>query len=101
MYTPPCYVVQTWYIETGRGRLSPTARGEYYRIELAPHRGAHAPRLLLATRDLGVYQDALDAEGHNVRLVARYHVEGALAICDELLPAPVPLIPDTDNERNV
>ena len=84
MLSAPWYVVQTWYIErNGVGQ---------YRIELSPHRtDARAERLVLVTRDVGVYHDALAAEGHDVRLVARWHVDGTTKICDELLPAPAPL----------
>ena len=83
MLSAPWYVVQTWYLDTDGG---------YYRIELSPSRtDTRAARLVLTTRDRGVYQDAIDAEGHDVRLVARWHHDGALPICDELLPAPAPL----------
>jgi hypothetical protein len=79
----PWYVVQTWYVERN-GAAS-------YRIELSPSRtDARAERLVLTTSDVGVYQDALDAEGHNVQLVARWHHEhGGRLICDELLPVPL------------
>jgi hypothetical protein len=88
MLSAPSYVVQTWYIERdGRG---------FYRIELSPHlTDTRVERLVLATTDRGVYHDALAAEGHEVRLVARWHVDAdERQICDELLPAPVPLHPD-------
>jgi hypothetical protein len=90
MLSAPSYVVQTWYIErNGVG---------HYRIELSASRAKAARRRVLVTHDPGVYRIALDAEGTDAQLVARWHSDGTHAICDALLPAPAPL-PDTERIR--
>ena len=77
MLTEPLYVVQTWALPEGD-----------YGVELAAARVAHpSARLKFVTRDRGIYQDALDAEGHDVRLVARWHQGYEVRVLDELLPA--------------
>ena len=78
MLTAPLYVVQTWALDEGG-----------YGIELAPERTAPHPasRLRFITHDRDVYQDALAAEGYDVRVVARWHQAYTTRVLDELSPA--------------
>lgn len=87
MISAPSYVVQTWYIAETRGEYYP------YRIDLATERSPRAHRLQLATRDPAIYQTALDIEGSDVRVVARWHFESKHCVCDRLLPDTTPPIP--------
>lgn len=65
--TPPVVVVQTYLVMSPRN-------GAYYELQLASDHGDDAPRLMLVTRDAGLYQRALEAEGSDQRFRAASHV---------------------------
>lgn len=89
----PLLVVATFYCTPRRG-------APYFEVHLAPREINSSPRgllvahshlcscVVLQTRELAVYQDALDAEGTEHRVVATFHREGAVRVLDSLDVTP-------------
>ena len=88
MTTAPLLVVQTFFCAPSR------QAGAHYEIHVAPEyreppRGFHLRHLclsctVLVTTDDAAYQDALDAEGTAVHVIAHYHDEARTHVLDRL-----------------
>jgi hypothetical protein len=74
--THPLLVVQTWFRPDGR-----------FDVELASDDDAQT-RLRFVTRDQALYNEALQIEGHAIRIAADWHWAGTDRILDAIHPAP-------------
>jgi hypothetical protein len=74
MRTFPLLVVQTWFVPPDR-----------YELELASNHDA-STRIRFQTRDRALYQDALQVEGHDIRIRVDWHWAGAVRMVDAIDP---------------
>ena len=74
--THPLVCTQTWYRTDGR-----------YEVELASNDDAQT-KLRFVTRDQALYDQALQIEGHDIRIRVDWHWAGTDRILDAIHPAP-------------